>query len=441
MAAIVASIVTAFENAMAISKRIQHDSKPKRAHKKNADVNHNHHGAEETEDRLRLSLQTGPKIINSEYRKNTRRFGSKYRRGDDIARYSLTLTLIALDTGLVKIRSIIMSDDSSLRNELARRSLLSLSENSASDAVSCLEELRQRIATSSAGVPQFPSSVKVASSRHRRRHGVHRNRVLGEKQQEYHHARCDKKHGMKVASEGDNTGKPKGRHMEAKEANKKSSFHKATKQKSIPSPVRATSKDSSVSLATVSGGKFRTKSRPSQPRTAWESHRSQSRVDSTQHLQPRSVASPPGNLSVSSAPPSAFCYTPLTPIMERRHRHQQAAERQLEQQQKEQTHNFDEIFFQQVKPPEVPETRKNDRFSILSFESGSTKIGEIPQHKWLTPWVVPPPESDPVVAGINWDEANVSESDAVSQKQKPRTGLKFWKRFGRNSSNNNGRWL
>lgn len=38
----------------------------------------------------------------------------------------------------------------------------------------------------------------------------------------------------------------------------------------------------------------------------------------------------------------------------------------------------------------------------------------------------------------NWDEANVSESDAVSQKQKPRTRLKFWKRFGRNSSNNNG---
>jgi hypothetical protein len=148
----------------------------------------------------------------------------------DIARYSLTITLLAFDTG--KIRSIIMSDDSSLRNELARRSLLSLSENSASDAVSCLEELN-----ASAGVPQSPSSVKVASGRHRRRHGVHMNKVLGEKKQEYHRARCDKNHGIKVASEGDNAGKPKARHMEAKEANKKPSFHKATKQKSI-GPVR-----------------------------------------------------------------------------------------------------------------------------------------------------------------------------------------------------------
>ena len=81
MAAIVASIVTAFENAMTIFKRIQHDSKPnKRAHKKNANVNRNGHGAEE--DRLRLSLQTGPKIIINEYQENTRRLGSKYRRGD-----------------------------------------------------------------------------------------------------------------------------------------------------------------------------------------------------------------------------------------------------------------------------------------------------------------------------------------------------------------------
>jgi hypothetical protein len=53
-----------FENALAAFKRIQHvninpDSKPKRAHKKNIDVNRNNHGTEETqEDRLRLSLQT-----------------------------------------------------------------------------------------------------------------------------------------------------------------------------------------------------------------------------------------------------------------------------------------------------------------------------------------------------------------------------------------------
>jgi hypothetical protein len=97
--------------------------------------------------------------------------------------------------------------------------------------------LSKNSANASAGVPQSPSSVKVASRRHRRRHrrrhGVHMDKVLGEKQQEYHHAMIGvtKKHGIKVASEGDNAGKPKARHMEAKEANKKPSFH--TKQKSI----------------------------------------------------------------------------------------------------------------------------------------------------------------------------------------------------------------
>ena len=164
----------------------------------------------------------------------------------DTARYSLNHTLQALDAGLVQIISFIMSDNS----ELARRSLVSLSENSASEAVSALSEFRQRIVASSVRIPQSPRSVKVASSHHRRRHGVHRNRVLGEKQQDNHHARCDKKHGMKVVSEDDNIGKPKTRHMKAKEENKKSSFHKATKQKSIPGgreSARAISKDSSVS--------------------------------------------------------------------------------------------------------------------------------------------------------------------------------------------------
>lgn len=73
----------------------------------------------------------------------------------------------------------------------------------------------------------------------------------------------------------------------------------------------------------------------------------------------------------------------------------------------------------------------------MSFESGSTKIGEIPQHKWL----VPPLQGDPAAIGNNWDEANAYESGAFGQKRKPKTGLKFWKRFGKNSNNNNGRWL
>ena len=72
-----------FENALAAFKRIQHvninpDSKPKRAHKKNIDVNRNGHGT----DRLRLSLQTGPESIMSEYDKNARILGSRYKRGD-----------------------------------------------------------------------------------------------------------------------------------------------------------------------------------------------------------------------------------------------------------------------------------------------------------------------------------------------------------------------
>jgi hypothetical protein len=71
-------------------------------------------------------------------------------------------------------------------------------------------------------------------------------------------------------------------------------------------------------------------------------------------------------------------------------------------------------------PTQQPATR-NNRLSILSHSSGSTKLGEIPQHKWINPWV-PPVEAD-------------DEEDDEQQEDERRargSGLRFWRRFGRN---------
>lgn len=63
-----------------------------------------------------------------------------------------------------------------------------------------------------------------------------------------------------------------------------------------------------------------------------------------------------------------------------------------------------------------------NRASMLSTDSGSTKLGEIPRHKWLTPWE-PPVESE--------DNEDSSEEENLNfpPKHRNEVGLKFWRRL------------
>lgn len=68
------------------------------------------------------------------------------------------------------------------------------------------------------------------------------------------------------------------------------------------------------------------------------------------------------------------------------------------------------------------------RSSMLSHSSsGSTKLGEIPQHKWINPWI-PPVEVD--------EEMVEEESENADEDEERRTriGLRFWRRLGRNNN-------
>lgn len=79
----------------------------------------------------------------------------------------------------------------------------------------------------------------------------------------------------------------------------------------------------------------------------------------------------------------------------------------------------------QAQVPHVrPDTLLDRRISMLSHSSGSTKLGEIPQHKWINQWV-PPVEVDEESAEDDGHEAGDNEDSG-------RTGIRFWRRFGRN---------
>lgn len=70
------------------------------------------------------------------------------------------------------------------------------------------------------------------------------------------------------------------------------------------------------------------------------------------------------------------------------------------------------------------ETPLDRRISMLSHGSGSTKLGEIPQHKWINQWI-PPIEVDEESGEDDGHEGGDNEDSG-------RTGIRFWRRFGRN---------
>ncbi len=139
--AVVASIVSAFASGMDIFKRMKAKQRPKKGRNKPDRLT-------EEEWQLQNSLQDRPREIKAEYDRNLARLGNRFAVGDSTAQTSLNHTLLILNTGLIHILSHALSSDTKAQ-ALSRRSLLSLSENAAADAVRALEQLEGRLSLTS----------------------------------------------------------------------------------------------------------------------------------------------------------------------------------------------------------------------------------------------------------------------------------------------------
>lgn len=149
----VASIVSAFATGMDIFKRMKAKQRPKRSKKKPDRFT-------EEEWRLQTSLQYRPQEIRAEYDRNLARLGHRFAIGDSAAQTSLNHTLLILNTGLIRILSYALSNDTKAR-ALSRRSLLSLSESAAAEAVRALEQLQSRLSSN----PQLNLTASTSSNR------------------------------------------------------------------------------------------------------------------------------------------------------------------------------------------------------------------------------------------------------------------------------------
>ncbi|PGH16350.1 hypothetical protein AJ80_05199, partial [Polytolypa hystricis UAMH7299] len=109
------------------------------------------------------SLHKGPADIRKEYEKSVQRLGERFRKGDELAQGSLAHTLLVLNAGLMKLICSCLANEGSTSGKLAasatsRRSLLTLSETATIDAIGALDDLRQRLLIAS-----VPTAAPIAA--------------------------------------------------------------------------------------------------------------------------------------------------------------------------------------------------------------------------------------------------------------------------------------
>jgi hypothetical protein len=378
--AVVASIIAAFASGKDMFKRMRAKQKARKQDKQGAKLTHE-------ELRLQQSLSRGPQQIRVEYDRSAIRLGRRFEIGDTAALTSLAHTLLVLNTGLANIIHQALSEDSKAR-EMSKRSLLGLSEFAAADTLHTLGQLNKRLTS----VPSLTVQTQPQpSTQHRRK-----KKPLKQKDQALLASRMNPPDTKEKKRPGPD---PLARGGWVRS---KSGTSAVSSGSSTPRPAKQTSNHSSFSLATDSS--------LSQPEPAkWNSHIVQSSPPCTcgAHVQPArhgldtNMHQPHSNvppqfqeLDLLLASPDVFNTDFLPP-----------------------------------RPPKIPierpaSSRKPRPPSVATFLTASTKIGEIPEHRWLDrpdlpwdnrplPYISPPPlEPEPA-------------------KRKARGFKSWWKNHGR----------
>jgi hypothetical protein len=148
--AVVDSIVSAFARGMDIFRRTKLKQISKKRRRKPDKLT-------KEERQLQNSLLYRPREIRAEYDRSLARLGGRFAVGDSTAQTSLNHTLLVLNKGLIKIISHALSDDTKAQ-ALSRRSLLNLSETAAADAVRALEQLHTRLSSTLRPAATAPQS-------------------------------------------------------------------------------------------------------------------------------------------------------------------------------------------------------------------------------------------------------------------------------------------
>ena len=373
---IVTSIIKAFTGGLDSFNKTRARHRTKKRHKER--------GATHDELRLRESLDLRPRDIRAEYDRNLAKHGERFDGGDYIAHASLANTLLVLSTGLINIVNQALSDDSKAR-ALSSRALLGISEKAATDTVLALDQLNKRLSES----PRLALSAPL---------NPHKNEM----------------HDRKIC-----------RSRRTKKPSVRGSASIPREKRPGPDPlmksawVRSRSGSLVVTLASSIAG------------------RSHKRTISALSTPKEQKTTPFNQLGTNVPRSTCVCQTAIN--SNNSHGHQHKRYRHGFNSRPEMLLVSQEVFDDTPRslsgqvPPEVPPKIPLERsliasksqprpISVATFLTASTKIGEIPEHRWPDGWT--PSDEDRQAPG--GPLPNVVPHPIVGRKRKGR-GFKFWK--------------
>lgn len=358
VAAIVTSILAAFGSGMDMFKRIRAKQKARKQGKQ---------GGKLTQEELRLqqSLSRGPQQIRAEYNKSVTKLGHRFKVGDTTAQTSLAHTLLVLNIGLANIVHDALSEDSKAR-EMSKRSLLGLSELAAADTLNTLGQLSKRLTSVPGLAIQTPPQPRTP---HRRKKKLlqGKDQTLSASRTNPPQPKAKKRPGLDTLARG-------------AWVRSKSGTSAVSSGSSTPRPARQASNHSSFSLA----------------------------IDPS--LGQPEPAGPDTHLVQSCPPCTCGAHVPAPryePDINKRHSHRHVPQQIQEPDLLLASPDVFNTDNPPPRPPKIPierpaSSRKPRPPSVATFLTASTKIGEIPEHKWLDrpalsgvnrplPYIVPPP--------------------------------------------------
>ncbi|KAF2177415.1 hypothetical protein K469DRAFT_603431 [Zopfia rhizophila CBS 207.26] len=163
----VSNLIHAFTDGLDIFKRLREKRRRKRKSRGNRESVSGKKEASGAELRFSKSLRKGPLDIQKSYENHYSKAGGKFAQGDAIAHASLAETLLKLNTGLVSIIAAFLNHDSKSKHlHLDYKSLTNLSDASRAEAIDSLNQLYQRLSQSQLQVYRIGGCPRCGSMKH-----------------------------------------------------------------------------------------------------------------------------------------------------------------------------------------------------------------------------------------------------------------------------------
>ncbi|KAF2738018.1 hypothetical protein EJ04DRAFT_574248 [Polyplosphaeria fusca] len=353
------NLIHAFTNGLNIFKRLRRRRRKRKGKDHKAQVD----PSSGAELQLSNSLRRGPADIQDSYEKHYSMAGGVFAKGDSIAHASLAGTLIKLNTGLVAIIAAFLERDSKPNQlSLDYKSLTHLSEASRADALESMAQLYQRLSQSQLQIHRTGACPRCGSMKHHNcSETVAANSTMTDRSssdKKKHRGTRSRTHGPVVArvavKSSNSTQLAMVRPRNTRKGSSSSSGSSTKSQSTAPSSPYASPMDSPLPAYTpIDAYPPQPHHQPPAPTT----RRRAASIDGPRpttwpHTRPDTTPLPAPLPPPKSLPVVKPHYDPPLP------------------------------------PASPTPRRRTDKVtpSTYTFASDSTKLGEIPQRNWTTPW-------------------------------------------------------